>query len=198
MAGWGLCAAAAFAALVFASAAAAQQTTAEGRAPRLEPSRAVGATHNCADYYPEVSRRRSQSGDVLIRYDVAADGRISNVTVAKSSGFVPLDWAAAQCVSQHWRNTPAMRGGKPVASPGHLAIIRFSLTDSDSVPFDNWGLLLWSIGTLTVAGFLLASLRRWVFRARSCPVCHAGNRSIVPFVAATYCSSCGTKFAPAD
>jgi len=47
--------------------------------------------------------------------------------VPKSSGSDRLDQAAVSCVSSRWRNTPAMNGDTPVASPNHQAIVRFSL-----------------------------------------------------------------------
>ncbi|HEV2653289.1 MAG TPA: energy transducer TonB [Rhizomicrobium sp.] len=94
-------------------------------APVITPSKAVGRSHDCSSSYPEMSNRLNEQGDVLIHYDVGVDGSISNVTVAKSSGHDRLDAAAVSCVSSKWRNTPAMNGGTPVASPGHEAIIRF-------------------------------------------------------------------------
>ncbi len=95
--------------------------------PTVTPSKAVGRTHDCATYYPDLSRRLSESGDVLVHYDVGVDGSISNVGVSKSSGSERLDNAAVSCVSSRWRNTPAMQGNTPVASPDHQAIVRFSL-----------------------------------------------------------------------
>ena len=95
--------------------------------PTVTPSKAVGRTHDCASYYPDLSRRLNESGDVLVHYDVGVDGAISNVGVAKSSGSDRLDQAAVSCVSTRWRNTPAMNGSTAVASPGHQAIVRFSL-----------------------------------------------------------------------
>lgn len=96
-------------------------------APTVTPSKAVGRTHDCQSYFPDLSRRLNESGDVLVHYDVGVDGAISNVGVAKSSGSERLDNAAVSCVSSKWRNTPAMQGDTPVASPNHQAIIRFSL-----------------------------------------------------------------------
>jgi TonB family protein len=96
------------------------------------PSRAVGRTHNCDAFYPEVARRKLESGNVLIGYDVSADGSLVHVAVLKSSGYPELDLAASQCVSKQWRDLPATRGGKPVASPGHRALIQFTLTEPAS------------------------------------------------------------------
>lgn len=93
------------------------------------PSKAVPGTHDCSRFYPEAALRNNDSGDVLVTYDVGTDGTISNVTVTKSSGYPLLDHAAVDCVSTAWRNTPAMRDGVAVASPGHQAIVRFALTE---------------------------------------------------------------------
>jgi len=95
--------------------------------PTITPSKAVGRTHDCQGSMPELSRRLNETGNVLIHYDVGVDGSISNVGVSKSSGSERLDNAAVQCVSTKWRNTPAMQGDTPVASPGHQALIQFQL-----------------------------------------------------------------------
>ena len=119
------------------------------------PSRAVGATHNCTGFYPDRERRTGEAGDVLVGYDVGADGAISNVAVIKSSGDPDLDSAAIACVSTHWRNTPALRGGVPVATQGHRAIIRFTLRQ----PFNfNPIMLLTGIPSLTVIAIGLGIL----------------------------------------
>jgi TonB family protein len=103
-------------------------------ATRTTPSRAVGRTHNCDSFYPEVARRKLESGNVLIGYDVSADGSLVHVAVLKSSGYPELDLAALQCVSTQWRDLPATRDGKPVASPGHRALIQFTLSGLPPVP----------------------------------------------------------------
>ena len=97
------------------------------RADTTVPSKALGRTHDCQTFYPDISKRLNESGDVLVHYDVGTDGAITNVGVAKSSGSDRLDQAAVSCVSTRWRNTPAMNGSTPIASPGHQAIVRFSL-----------------------------------------------------------------------
>jgi TonB family protein len=211
------------AALWIGSAPAHAQTT-DGHQtmPRTTPSTAFGDTHDCVNYYPDISRRLNQSGDVLIQYDVGADGSVSDVKVVRSSGIRALDQAALQCVSQHWRNRPATANGIPIASPGHQAIIRFVLHDSPSdigalapymspigpsnpAPVANastsdddspsiWEILIWTLGPPAIFGWIVWGARRWVFRARSCPVCDARNRSILPFTLPGYCSSCGTRF----
>jgi periplasmic protein TonB len=93
----------------------------------VTPSQALGRTHDCASFYPDLSKRLNESGDVLVHYDVGVDGAISNVGISKSSGSDRLDQAAVSCVSTRWRNKPAMNGDTAVASPGHEAIVRFTL-----------------------------------------------------------------------
>ena len=95
--------------------------------PTITAAKALGRTHDCTSYFPDLSRRLNESGDVLIRYDVGIDGAITGVAVAKSSGSERLDNAAVSCVSSKWRDSPAMNGATPVASPDHQAIVRFSL-----------------------------------------------------------------------
>ena len=138
-----------------------EQPHALASTPGLTPSRAVGRTHDCAGYYPDTARRANESGDVMVRYDVGADGAISHVTVARSSGHADLDNAAAACVTAQWRNTPARQNGVAVASPGHLAIIRFTLHGAVfENPFSGIGigvasfLFLGGLGIMALALFL--------------------------------------------
>jgi TonB family protein len=181
----------------------AQTTDGHMTVSRTAPSTAVSGTHDCAGYYPELSRRLNQTGDVLVSYDVLADGTLTHVHILRSSGIVELDRAALLCVSQRWRNLPAMRDGVLIASPGHRAIIRFQLNGSASAfdlfamnPFAALNLLFWLLGLLTTIGLVGLALRQWAFGKRVCPKCSALNRSIVPLRAPTYCSACGTKFSP--
>src|SRR5215469_5200553 len=106
---------------------ATQPTPPAPAQPVVTPAKAVGRTHDCQSYYPDLSRRLNESGNVLIHYDVGVDGSITNVGVAKSSGSDRLDQAAVSCVSSKWKDTPAMQGSTAVASPGHQALIQFTL-----------------------------------------------------------------------
>lgn len=96
--------------------------------PDSHPARAIGRTHDCSGFYPKGAGRLNAQGDVLVRYDVGADGVIRHVVVRKSSGFAVLDAAALNCVRTGWHSEPAMVNGVAVASPGHDAIIRFVLS----------------------------------------------------------------------
>ncbi len=101
-------------------------------------ARAVGGTHDCARYYPPLSRSLYEMGQVLLSYDVQTDGSISNVILLKSSGAERLDRAAITCVKTRWRNTPGSKGGVATASPGHKAIVAFSMPPP-STPEDFFG-----------------------------------------------------------
>jgi len=79
------------------------------------PPKAVGRTHNCDSYYPDLSRRLNEQGTVIVQYVVGVDGTIANVAVKTTSGSDRLDQAAVSCVSSKWRSEPATQGGKPVA-----------------------------------------------------------------------------------
>lgn len=110
----------------------AVQATAPGGPPpamvrTVQPAMAVGRTHDCVAYYPADSKAAGESGDVVISYDVGDDGSILNVKLARSSGHDGLDRAALSCAREQWRDTPAMIGTTPVVSPGHQAIVRFSI-----------------------------------------------------------------------
>jgi protein TonB len=96
--------------------------------PAPTPAKAVGRTHDCQSTYPDLSRRLNETGTVLVEYDVGVDGAISNVRIIKSSGSDRLDQAAISCVSTKWKDTPAMQGNTPVASPGHQASITYKFT----------------------------------------------------------------------
>jgi protein TonB len=63
---------------------------------------------NPKPHYPALSRRLGESGRVLLRVFVEANGRASRVELRKSSGFARLDEAARE-VLYRWRFIPARR-----------------------------------------------------------------------------------------
>lgn len=86
---------------------------------------------NPAPSYPESARRREQQGTVTLRVQVAADGSVTRVEVAESSGYPALDDAAVQSVRTRWRFVPARRGG--VAYESFVLVpIRFALTEANA------------------------------------------------------------------
>ncbi|MDR2677944.1 MAG: TonB family protein [Zoogloeaceae bacterium] len=100
------------------SAAAAEATGTGTAAAGVSAGEAGGTTELPrfdADYldnpkpnYPAFSRQLGESGQVLLRVFVEANGRASRVEIKKSSGFARLD-KAAQEVVYRWRFIPARR-----------------------------------------------------------------------------------------
>ena len=91
------------------------------------PARAISRTHDCSTYYPDLSRRLHEEGDVLVQFEINDIGNSGNITVVTSSGSQALDDAAVKCVGDRWRFTPAMRGDTPIAQTGLRALVRFRL-----------------------------------------------------------------------
>lgn len=84
-------------------------------AARLEPARPIACP---PPRYPRASIARGESGTVLLRIDVAADGVVVDVHVETSSGFARLD-EAAEDAAYAWTFAPARLGGVAVASKFH-------------------------------------------------------------------------------
>jgi periplasmic protein TonB len=78
--------------------------------------------------YPPEARRLRQQGLVLLSVQVGADGRPSDVSLKRSSGFPALDQAANQAV-RRWSFEPARVAGLAVASRVDVPV-RFSLSDA--------------------------------------------------------------------
>ena len=77
--------------------------------------------------YPELARRRSEQGRVVLRVEVSMDGRPLEISVARSSGFGILDSAAENAVRE-WRFVPATEGGRPVPATAEVPV-QFRLED---------------------------------------------------------------------
>jgi protein TonB len=78
--------------------------------------------------YPPASRRAGEEGTVQLRCFVSEQGRCSEVSVVKSSGFDKLDEAAVREVQRNWKFVPGKEDGKPVAA-WHTFAVTFRLTD---------------------------------------------------------------------
>ena len=63
--------------------------------------------------YPATARRLGIQGTSLLRVHVAADGRVTEIVVAKSAGHADMDQAATDAVRQ-WRFEPGRRGTEAV------------------------------------------------------------------------------------
>jgi len=89
--------------------------------PRAVATRPASATpkrilaQSPAPEYPAQALRRGEGGTVLLRVNVGADGRPTDIAFADRSNSRELDRAARDAVSK-WRFTPATRNGKPVAA----------------------------------------------------------------------------------
>ncbi len=84
---------------------------------------------NPAPPYPGASKRMGEEGRVLLRVQVGADGRPTEVSIARSSGFARLDDIARETVLRSWRFVPARQGDQPVAGAVKVPI-DFTLTSA--------------------------------------------------------------------
>ena len=88
--------------------------------------RAVEPIARVQPEYPAAAARSQEEGTVLVRVQVDADGNPTDVSVARRSGSRDLDRAALDAVRK-WRFSPAMKGGKAVASVAEVPV-DFTLT----------------------------------------------------------------------
>jgi protein TonB len=87
-------------------------------ASRTQPRVDASWTGNAPPPYPPLARRLKLEGEVWLSVHVAADGRVLQVSVARSSGHDMLDTTAVESVKK-WRFEPATLDGKPVAEWYH-------------------------------------------------------------------------------
>ena len=64
----------------------------------------------------------NETGRVLLRVKVSADGLPSEVEIAQSSGYPRLDNSAREAVLG-WKFIPARQGEKPVAASVNVPIV---------------------------------------------------------------------------
>lgn len=91
------------------------------RAVSVPADREVAPLARVEPEYPPAAFRAGEEGTVLLRVDVDATGKPSNVTVVKRSGSRDLDRAAEQAVLK-WTFTPAVENGKRVASSAEIPV----------------------------------------------------------------------------
>lgn len=77
--------------------------------------------HSPAPRYPRDAQRRGESGTVLLRIHVSANGDPVGIDLVEGSGSRSLDRAAVDAV-RRWRFDPAIRGGQPVAGTVQVPI----------------------------------------------------------------------------
>lgn len=101
-------------------------------APAAQPASSAGTGPVKADLtsnllsapnpvFPLSSRRKRESGTVVLRVIVGEDGRVDQVSVQRSSGFSALDEAALSAV-RRWRWSRTVRDGRPVVVTGSVAV----------------------------------------------------------------------------
>lgn len=95
---------------------------------RTAPSATGKGARTPLPEYPPASRRAGEAGTVTLKCYVNEQGRCSEVSVVKSSGFPRLDEAAVKEVPRNWRFVPGKEDGKPVAT-WHTFNVTFKLTD---------------------------------------------------------------------
>ena len=71
--------------------------------------------------YPIEARRKHEQGTVVLSVTLGVDGRVTLVSIARSSGFASLDEAARNAV-RAWRWAPTIRNGQPVMVQGVVEI----------------------------------------------------------------------------
>ena len=71
--------------------------------------------------YPPTSRDNGEEGTVTLRFIVQPDGSVSDIRIARSSGYRRLD-AAAQKALRNIKLQPATCHGKPIAVRIHKSI----------------------------------------------------------------------------
>lgn len=96
-------------------------------APAVVPPRFDAAyLNNPTPSYPALSRRNGETGKVMLRVQVGADGLPKNITIAESSLFPRLDEAAVAAVKR-WRFVPAKQGDQAITE-WVLVPLNFKLT----------------------------------------------------------------------
>lgn len=85
------------------------------------PASAIQYLEPPAPVYPRASRRLGESGLVVVRVFVDADGMPRQVQIAQSSGFVRLDEAALEGVRRA-RFKPPTENGRPTAGWARIPI----------------------------------------------------------------------------
>lgn len=80
---------------------------------RSQPDQAARVRQQPKPPYPELSRERQEEGVVRLRLQLDAQGRLQSVKLLQSSGFVRLDRAAREAVTE-WQFSPGVQNGQPV------------------------------------------------------------------------------------
>lgn len=102
-------------------------TPTDRRGPALAPGSVPVPISKPAMKYPVEAQRNGETGKVVVRIEVGADGVPTAVSIASRSGSRSLDRAAVQAAKQ-WRFRPAQQNGRAVAAAVEVPIA-FSLEE---------------------------------------------------------------------
>lgn len=80
--------------------------------------------------YPAAAKADGIEGVVVVRYGVAADGRVIDARVDSATPQGIFE-AAALAAVRSWRYNPALRDGQPVAVDNVVSTLRFELGDGE-------------------------------------------------------------------
>jgi TonB family protein len=97
---------------------------------RISQPPALSRTENCRDDYPFFARIFGREGTTELSFTVAADGTVSGIKVASSSGSGGLDDAAKECVAK-WHYRPAIKDNQLVDAPMTVKV-NWNLDDEDA------------------------------------------------------------------
>ena len=97
---------------------------------RVSQPPSLSKPENCRDAYPFFARLLGHEGTTELAFTVAADGTVSGITVAKSSGYDGLDDAAKDCVAK-WHYRPAIKDNALVDAPMTVKV-DWNLDEGDS------------------------------------------------------------------
>ena len=107
--------------LIFAAALALSACRATPKECTPKDIRPPKELHRPSLQYPRVSQEDGDEGIVTLRFIVQTDGSISDIRIARSSGYPRLD-AAAQKALRNIKLQPATCHGKPIAVRIHQSI----------------------------------------------------------------------------
>ncbi|HXC54599.1 MAG TPA: energy transducer TonB [Rhizomicrobium sp.] len=91
---------------------------------------ALSRPENCRDDYPFFARIFGDEGATELSFQVLADGTVSAIKIAKSSGSDRLDNAAVECVAK-WHYRPAVKDGQLIDTPMTVKV-DWNLDDPDA------------------------------------------------------------------
>ena len=82
----------------------------------------IDQLHCAKPEYPRTSLRNEETGQVVLRFKIGADGLIQQWEIARSSGFRDLDLAAAAAY-RACKYRPATFNGKAIPGYGHVSYV---------------------------------------------------------------------------